>query len=209
MHNRGKFITIEGIEGVGKTTSIEALGTYLKQQGLQVVSTREPGGTSVGEAIRELLLTKDLPGMHADTELMLMFAARAEHLQTVIRPALQAGQWVVCDRFTDATYAYQGGGRGIASQRIAILETWVQAEFRPDLTLLLDGDTELALSRARARNVGDRIEQETIDFFRKVREEYLRRAAQDPARIHIIDASVEPAKVHAQIRGVVDKSLFM
>ncbi len=202
------FITIEGIEGVGKTTCIEALGTYLTQQGLQVVSTREPGGTSVGEAIRELLLRKDLPGMHPDTELMLMFSARAEHVQKVIRPALQAGRWVVCDRFTDATYAYQGGGRGIASHRIDILETWVQAELRPNLTLLLDSETELALSRAKARNAGDRIEQETVDFFCKVREQYLYRAAQEPARIQIIDASVTPAEVHAQIRDVVHRFFF-
>lgn len=208
MRMQGKFITIEGIEGVGKTTSIAALATYLEQQGLHVVCTREPGGTSVGEAIRELLLRRDLPAMQADTELMLMFAARVEHVQSVIRPALQAGHWVVCDRFTDATYAYQGAGRDISNHRIAILEDWVQAGLRPNLTLLLDCETELALTRAKSRNAGDRIEQETAGFFNNVRGEYLRRAAQDPARIHIIDASQAPAEVHAHIRNVVDKLYF-
>ena len=138
-----------------------------------------------------------------------MFAARAEHVQTVIRPALQAGKWVVCDRFTDATYAYQGGGRGIAGHRIAILETWVQADLRPNLTLLLDSQTEIALSRAKARNAGDRFEQEAVDFFRKVREKYLCRAEQEAGRIHIIDASLTLAEVHAQIRDVVHKFFFM
>lgn len=202
-----KFITIEGIEGVGKTTSLDVLCGYLKQRGLQFVRTREPGGAPVSEAIRQLLLSRELPAMHIDTELMLIFAARAEHLHTVIRPALQMGQWVVCDRFTDATYAYQGGGRGIAKQRIAILESWVQAALRPDLTLLLDAGTELALARARSRQASDRIEQETVDFFNKAREAYLRRATDEPERIQVIDATRSPTEVQAQIRKAIDQLL--
>ncbi len=200
-----KFITIEGIEGVGKTTSMDALCGYLKQRGLRFVRTREPGGTPVSEAIRELLLSQDLPAMHMDTELMLIFAARTEHLRTVILPALQMGQWVVCDRFTDATYAYQGGGRGIAHQRIAILESWVQAALRPDLTLLLDAGTELALARARSRQTSDRIEQQAVAFFDKAREEYLRRATEEPERIRVIDASRSLTEVQTQVRKAIDR----
>jgi dTMP kinase len=202
--SRGRFITVEGIEGAGKSTSIETLRTHLEQRGIRVVCTREPGGTQLGEVIRELLLSRDISPMHHDTELLLMFAARAEHLQQVIEPALGQGKWVMCDRFTDATYAYQGGGRGISPDRIAILEQWVQGQLRPDLTLLLDLEVEVGLSRARRRSNKDRIEQETLGFFERVRRTYLSLAAQDPERIRIVDASHTQDQVGVELNTVMD-----
>ena len=166
--------------------------------------TREPGGTQLGEAVRELLLSKDIPAMHPDSELLLMFAARAEHLQQVIEPALDHGEWVVCDRFTDATYAYQGGGRGISPDRIATLEQWVQGPLRPDLTVLLDLDVELGLSRARKRSTEDRFELETLSFFERVRGTYLSLAAQEPERIRIVDAARSQAQVCAELKTLLD-----
>lgn len=205
MPDWGKFITVEGIEGVGKTTHIETIRDCLEQRGLSVLSTREPGGTRVGEAVRELLLAEQLSAMHPDTELLLMFAARAEHLHQVIMPALKAGTWVVCDRFTDATYAYQGSGRGIAQQRIAVLEQWVQDELRPNLTLLLDADVETGLSRIKARRAADRFEAETVAFFDRVRRGYLQRAAQEPDRFCLIDASRPLAAVGASIIEALER----
>jgi dTMP kinase len=202
--SRGRFITVEGIEGAGKTTSIETLRTHLEQCGIRVVYTREPGGTRLGEVIRELLLSRDISPMYHNTELLLMFAARAEHLLRVIEPALGQGEWVVCDRFTDATYAYQGGGRGISSDRIATLEQWVQGKLRPDLTLLLDLEVEVGLSRARRRSNKDRIEQETLGFFERVRRTYLSLAAQDPERIRIVDASHTQDRVGAELKTIMD-----
>jgi dTMP kinase len=202
--SRGRFITVEGIEGAGKTTSIETLRTHLEQCGIRVVYTREPGGTRLGEVIRELLLSRDISPMYHNTELLLMFAARAEHLLRVIEPALGQGEWVVCDRFTDATYAYQGGGRGISSDRIATLEQWVQGKLRPDLTLLLDLEVEVGLSRARRRSNEDRIEQETLGFFERVRRTYLSLAAQDPERIRIVDASHTQDRVGAELKTIMD-----
>ena len=202
--SRGIFITVEGIEGAGKTTTIETLCTHLEHQGIRVVNTREPGGTQLGEAVRELLLSKEIPPMHPDTELILMFAARAEHLQQVIEPALDNGEWVVCDRFTDATYAYQGGGRGIPPDRIATLEQWVQGSLRPDLTVLLDLDVELGLSRARRRSIEDRFELEALSFFERVRRIYLSRAAQDPERFRIVDASHSQGQVCAELKTLMD-----
>jgi dTMP kinase len=202
--SRGRFITVEGIEGAGKTTSIEILRTHFEQRGIRVVYTREPGGTELGEVIRELLLSRDISPMVHDTELLLMFAARAEHLMRVIEPALAQGEWVVCDRFTDATYAYQGGGRGISSDRIATLEQWVQGQLRPDLTLLLDLEVDVGLSRARRRSHEDRIEQETLGFFERVRRTYLSLAAQDPERIRIVDASRTQAQVGVKLKTVID-----
>ncbi len=205
--DRGKFITVEGIEGAGKSTAIGALCAYLEQLDLKVVRTREPGGTTIGEAIRQLLLSTDLPSMHVDTELLLMFAARAEHVNKVIRPALWDGKWVVCDRFTDATYAYQGAGRGIARTRIAVLEQWVLDDLSPDLTLLLDVDVATGLSRAKGRGDGDRFEQETLTFFDKIRNEYLNLAHSDPDRFQVIDAAAAPEKVSAQIKAAIEEFL--
>ncbi|WP_090203853.1 dTMP kinase [Ectothiorhodospira magna] len=186
---RGRFICLEGIEGVGKSTHLNTVIAHLQARGITAVSTREPGGTVLGEAIRTLLLSQDFPPMHGDTELLLMFAARAEHLQRVILPHLAAGTWVVSDRFTDATYAYQGGGRGIAQTRITQLENWVQGTLRPDLTIVLDTQVSTGLSRAGKRGDSDRFEQETLEFFQRVSAAYQQRVAQDPARYLVVDAS--------------------
>ncbi len=185
---RGRFITLEGIEGVGKSTQAAFLAEHLRAGGRDVVATREPGGTSIGDRIRSILLDPAGEGPAEDTELLLMFAARAEHLARVIRPALAAGQWVVCDRFTDATYAYQGGGRGIAAERIERLENWVQGDLRPDRTFLLDLPVEEGLRRARGDRDGDRFEREQRDFFERVRRIYLERARAEPERYRVIDA---------------------
>ena len=185
---QGKFITVEGIEGVGKTTNMEFIHQQLLASGRDVVVTREPGGTPLGEAIRGLLLDPRYTGMDPTCELQLMFAARAEHLARVIRPALQQGQWVLCDRFTDATYAYQGGGRGIDKTIIARLEELVQGDFRPDLTLLLDVPVEVGLARAGQRGGLDRFEQEKRAFFERVRAAYLDMAREHPQRYRVIDA---------------------
>ena len=207
MSQRGLFITVEGIEGVGKSTNIDFIRRTLERAGKSVIVTREPGGPEVSEAIRNVLLSPDLPGMHADTELLLMFAARAEHLHRRILPALDQGQWVVCDRFTDATYAYQGGGRGIDTARIATLETFVQGELRPDLTILLDTDVATGLARAKNRSDADRFEQETVDFFERVRTTYLDMAAAHPARYRIIDASRPLDAVQTALGEVLQAAL--
>ena len=203
----GRFITIEGIEGVGKTTNIEFIHSLLKGVGRDVVLTREPGGTPIGEDVRGLLLGHKHDGMSDDTELLLMFAARAEHLDKVIRPALAEGKDVLCDRFTDATYAYQGGGRGIAVEHIAVLENWVQGELRPDLTLLLDVPVAVGLERAGKRSAPDRFEKEKHDFFERVREMYLQRAKAEPKRYRIIDASQPLDDVQSQIRTALQADL--
>lgn len=186
---RGKFITVEGSEGVGKTTNINHVRARLEEQGVEVVQTREPGGTALGEEVRELLLDHRHTGMSQDAELMLMFAARAEHLAQVIIPALDAGKWVLCDRFTDASHAYQGGGRGIPTERIAALEQWVQKGLQPDFTLLLDIEPEIGLERAGRRGALDRFEKEEIEFFHRVRATYLERAQQYPDRFRVVDTS--------------------
>ncbi|GMQ77292.1 MAG: dTMP kinase [Gammaproteobacteria bacterium] len=201
MADRGRFITVEGIEGAGKSTQMAVIGEFLDQQGIRVVVTREPGGTHLSEAVRELLLDPDNRGMSADTELLLVFAARAEHLHKVIRPALEAGDWVLSDRFTDATFAYQGGGRGIAAARIAVLEEWVQNGLRPDLTLLLDVPVEAGLARIAGRGQPDRFEREDREFFQRIRASYLQRAAAEPRRFRRIDAS---APVEQVSRSVLD-----
>ena len=207
MSNRGCFITVEGTEGVGKTTNMDYTLELLQKAGIEVVTTREPGGTEIGEEIRSLLLGHKHDGMHDDTELMLMFAARAEHIAQVIRPALEQGKWVMCDRFTDATYAYQGGGRGIDMQRIAALENWVQGELRPDLTLLLDVPVEIGLERAGKRSAPDRFEKEKHDFFEKVRAMYLQRAREEAERFRIIDASQALDDVRKQLQQVLTEFL--
>lgn len=196
---KGLFITFEGVEGGGKTTNIEYIAEKIAETGQEFVLTREPGGTKVGEAIRSTLLSKDLPEMHHDTELLLMFAARAEHIQRVILPALEAGKWVLCDRFTDASYAYQGGGRGIDISRIATLENWVQGDLRPDYTFLFDLDAETGLARAKNRGETDRFEQQHVDFFNKVRQQYLTMADANKDRYRIIHAQHDLETVQQQI----------
>ena len=196
----GKFITLEGIEGVGKTSNLNYIKQQLEAAGHDCVVTREPGGTSLGESLRELLLSHSDENMSADAELLMMFAARAEHLAKVIRPALEGGKTVLCDRFTEATYAYQGGGRQLDVNKISDLETWVQGELRPDLTVVLDAPVEVGRARAGRRSAPDRIEKERDDFFERVREAYIELSQQHPQRICLIDASVELDAVQAQIR---------
>jgi dTMP kinase len=200
---QGKFITVEGIEGVGKSTNMEFIQQRLLASGKDVVVTREPGGTPLGEAIRGLLLDASYTGMDSTCELQLMFAARAEHLARVIRPALQRGQWVLCDRFTDATYAYQGGGRGIAIDIIARLEELVQGDFRPDMTLLLDVPVEVGLARAGQRGELDRFEQEKVEFFERVRAAYLSMANEHPHRYRVIDAGQPLEQVQQQLAALL------
>lgn len=184
----GFFITLEGPEGAGKSTNRDHLAQRFRERGLDVVLTREPGGTPLAERIRELLLTPVDEPMASDAELLLVFAARAQHLVQVIRPALARGAVVLCDRFTDATYAYQGGGRGLSAERIEQLESFVQGEMRPDLTLIFDLPVEIGLSRAAARGRLDRFEQEGLRFFEAVRSAYLERARRVPQRYRVIDA---------------------
>nr|WP_251702174.1 dTMP kinase [Pseudomonas boanensis] len=193
------FITLEGPEGAGKSTNRDYLAERLRSAGKEIVLTREPGGTPLAERIREILLTPSDESMAADTELLLVFAARAQHLHTVIRPALARGAIVLCDRFTDATYAYQGGGRGLSAERIALLESFVQGDLRPDLTLVFDLPVDVGLARAAARGRLDRFEQEHRDFFESVRRTYLQRAAQAPQRYRIIDSSVPLADVQRSL----------
>lgn len=204
---RGKFITVEGIEGAGKSCNLEFIRKLLEAAGRPVLYTREPGGTPLGEEIRHLLLGHRHTGMAEDTELLLMFGARAEHLAQKINPALKQGQWVLCDRFTDASYAYQGGGRGIDWQRIQTLEQWVQQALRPDLTLLLDLPVDIGLARAGKRSTPDRFEREARQFFERVRAAYLKIAEREPIRVKVIDASVSLPQVQAQIQTVLDKIL--
>ncbi len=203
----GLFITLEGPEGAGKSTNREYLAERLREQGVDVLLTREPGGTPLAERIRELLLDPSDEPMAADTELLLVFAARAQHLQQVIRPALAKGCVVLCDRFTDATYAYQGGGRGLSIERIAQLEQFVQGELRPDLTLIFDLPVEVGLARAAARGRLDRFEQEGRGFFEAVRQAYLQRAAQAPQRYRVLDAGQTLAQVQADIDALLPSLL--
>jgi len=203
----GLFITLEGPEGAGKSTNREYLAERLREQGVDVLLTREPGGTPLAERIRELLLDPSDEPMAADTELLLVFAARAQHLQQVIRPALARGSVVLCDRFTDATYAYQGGGRGLSIERIAQLEQFVQGELRPDLTLIFDLPVEVGLARAAARGRLDRFEQEGRGFFEAVRQAYLQRAGQAPQRYRVLDAGQTLAQVQADIDALLPSLL--
>jgi dTMP kinase len=203
----GVFITIEGIEGVGKSTAIKTAVDFLERHGLPVTRAREPGGTEIAEAIRQLLLSHYSEPMIPLTELLLMFAARAQHIEHVIKPALAAGQWVVCDRFSDASFAYQGGGRGLAMGTIANLAEWVQGDLTPTLTLLLDAPVEMALARIQARGKTDRIEQEAVSFFERVREAYLELARSHPERIKLVDASVPEAVVATQIEAILARYL--
>ena len=200
---QGCFITLEGTEGVGKSTNLAFIESMLAEAGVRFALTREPGGTPLAEELREMLLSPREETVADDAELLMVFAARAQHLQTVIKPALNDGQWVLCDRFTDATFAYQGGGRGLDQSLILDLEQRVQKGLQPDLTLLLDVPVEIGLARAAKRGALDRFEQEQVSFFERVRAAYLQRAADDPQRFAVIDASVSLADVQAQIRKVM------
>ena len=204
---KGLFITLEGGEGAGKSTCIPLVEEQIRRAGHDVMLTREPGGTELAERIRELLLTPGDTKIHDDTELLLMFAARAQHINEKILPALQQGIFVLCDRFTDATYAYQGGGRGIAKERIAQLEQWVQGDLRPDLTLLFDIPVETGLARANNRSEPDRFEQEEAAFFDRVRSAYLAAANAEPQRFRVIDASQPLDAVTAQLSGAISAFL--
>lgn len=199
----GRFITVEGVEGAGKSTLIDALRRCLEDRDLDVVVTREPGGTRLGEAIREILLDEQQREMVPEAELLLMFAARAQHVKERIRPALAAGQWVVCDRFTDATYAYQGYGRGLDAERIAQLEAWLQDGLRPDLTLLLDLPVDEGMARTGGRSGPDRFERENRDFFEQVRRGYLALAEAEPKRFKTVDASQTRDEVRRAVEEIV------
>ncbi|MCY1279295.1 Thymidylate kinase [compost metagenome] len=203
----GLFITLEGPEGAGKSTNRDYLAERLREHDVEVVLTREPGGTPLAERIRELLLAPSDEPMAADAELLLVFAARAQHLAQVIRPALARGAVVLCDRFTDATYAYQGGGRGLSEARIAELERFVQGELRPDLTLVFDLPVEVGLARAAARGRLDRFEQEGRAFFEAVRQTYLRHAAAAPTRYRIVDAAQPLAQVQQALDALLPQLL--
>ncbi len=207
MISRGLFITVEGGEGVGKSTNIEYLEQHLKSQGVDLVLSREPGGTPLAENIRRLLLQVGDEPVSEITELLLMFAARAQHIQQVIEPALAAGHWVLCDRFTDATYAYQSGGRGMAAATVQQLERLVQGELRPDYTLLLDAPVEVGMQRARGRGELDRFEREQLDFFHRVRDTYLKLAEESSGRYRIIDASLPLDQVQTQLDKVCSELL--
>lgn len=198
---RGKFITLEGIDGAGKSTHLSWFADRIRAHGHKVVVTREPGGTPLGEKLRELLLSQS---MHIETETMLMFAARREHMAQVILPSLAAGRWVISDRFTDATFAYQGGGRGLGREKLAVLEQWVQEGFQPDLTLYFDLPIEVARQRLAATNGAlDRFERENAGFFGRVRSAYLERAGSDPARMQVIDASQSLANVKESLDIII------
>ena len=203
----GTLITIEGVEGAGKSTVMNRIASWLEQHGHLEVRTREPGGTELAEAIRDILLdrhNKDLAGL---TELLLMFAARAQHLEQLIRPALERGDTVLCDRFTDATWAYQGGGRGLPAAQIAALEELVHGDLQPDLTLLLDLPVRDGLARASRRSASDRFESESVAFFERVRQNYLERAAANQQRFVVIDAAPQPRKVWALIEAALQERL--
>ena len=207
-NKQGLFITIEGGEGVGKSTNIAFIAQQLQQRGIDLQLTREPGGTALAEQIRSLLLTPqaaDADKMHHNTELLLVFAARAQHLESVIKPALAEGRWILCDRFTDATYAYQGGGRGISKSRIGELENWVQGKLRPDFTILLDAPVEVGMQRASERGELDRFEREQQQFFEAVRQAYLAQAAANPKRYRVVDASLPLAQVQKQLLAVINE----
>jgi dTMP kinase len=201
--SRGKFITLEGGEGVGKTTNLAFIRDYLKQHNIPVIVTREPGGTVLAEKIRHLLLDKDSEVISEHAELLLIFAARAQHIMHVIEPALAQGEWVLCDRFTDATYAYQGGGRNMRISTIQWLENLIQGSLRPDLTVLLDAPVEVGIERARSRSAFDRFEAEKISFFEHVRRAYLLQAELYPERIKIIKANQPLVDVQRAIANII------
>jgi len=199
---QGKFITLEGIDGAGKTTHLSWLAGVLRERGIAVTVTREPGGTQTGERLRELLLDR-AQRLQPETETLLMFAARREHLEQVIVPALRAGNWVLCDRFTDATFAYQGGGSGVPWERIQALEQWVQGGLQPDVTVFFDVMPQVGRSRSSRIKSPDRFEQEDEAFYQRVREGYLRRAREHPSRIRVVDAGADLPEVRKQLDEIV------
>ena len=203
----GKFLTLEGVEGVGKTTNLSFIADYIKSAGKEVVITREPGGTKIAETIRGLLLDHDEEPLCDESELLLMFAARAQHLKNVIVPALESGKWVVCDRFTDATYAYQGGGRHFKMNDISWIENFVQKGLVPDQTVLLDLSVDIGLQRAASRSEPDRFESEKKVFFENVRQVYLDRAKAEPNRFYVVDASQNLEQVQKCISSYLDTML--
>jgi len=196
---KGLLITLEGIEGAGKSTAVDFIEDFLTKEGHDVIKTREPGGTVIGEQIREILLKNENYTLTYDTELLLVFSARAQHIQEVILPALSSGKIILCDRFTDASYAYQGGGRGIDASRINLLEKWVQGDLRPNLTLLFDLDVSIGMQRTKKRSDADRFEREEINFFEKIRNTYLERAKNEPQRFRIINSASSLESVKEQI----------
>jgi len=196
---KGLFITLEGIEGAGKSTAVDFIEDFLTKEGHDVIKTREPGGTVIGEQIREILLKNENYTLTYDTELLLVFSARVQHIQEVILPALSSGKIILCDRFTDASYAYQGGGRGIDASRINLLEKWVQGDLRPNLTLLFDLDVSIGMQRTKKRSDADRFEREEINFFEKIRNTYLERAKNEPQRFRIINSASSLESVKEQI----------
>ncbi|MFZ5541739.1 MAG: dTMP kinase [Pseudomonadota bacterium] len=202
MTERPRFITFEGIDGAGKSTQIDFVAARLRERGVDVVVTREPGGTAIGEALRELVLRRP---MSARTETLLVFAARAQHLDELILPALAAGRWVVCDRFTDATYAYQSGGRGVPETAIEALERWVHPDLQPDLTFLFDVPPEVAAQRLSAARAADRFEAEQLDFFARVRATYLERARRFPTRFVVLDGTQPPEVVRARLVDALNR----
>ncbi|MBV6324308.1 dTMP kinase [Duganella violaceipulchra] len=204
--HRGKFITFEGIDGAGKSTHIAFVGDYLKARGVDLVSSREPGGTPLGEKLRELVLHEK---MHLETEALLMFASRREHIAQVIEPALHGGAWAISDRFTDASFAYQGGGRGMDLAKLEALEQWVHPHLQPDLTLLFDVPLEVARARLDATRSLDKFEQEKADFFASTRNEYLRRATQFASRFRVIDSTQSIADIQVRIAAILDELLAL
>ncbi len=205
--SRGMFITLEGGEGAGKSTNLAFVREWLQRAGHEVIVTREPGGTELGERVRDILLHSRELEIAPESETLLMFAARAEHIARIIRPALASGKIVLCDRFTDATYAYQGGGRGIPVERIATIENWVQGDLRPDLTLLFDVPVDAGRQRAGQRSEPDRFERENNEFFARVHAAYLARAQNEPGRIRIIDASRSLEDVERQVGQVLEEAM--
>jgi dTMP kinase len=203
----GKFITVEGIEGVGKSTNIDFLSSIIEAKGVSVLRTREPGGTPMAERIRQMLLEHGDEPLPDIAELLLFFASRSLHIDNKIRPALAAGQWVVCDRFTDASRAYQGYGRGLSLDRINILAEWVQEDLRPDLTIILDAPAEVAMERTEKRGEADRLDSEEAGFYRRVRDGYLELAAAEPDRFAVVDASQELEQVQAAIAAEINRLL--
>lgn len=198
---RGRFISLEGVDGAGKTTHLRWLVQFITQRGLPHIVSREPGGTPLAEKLRELLLHDS---MSMDTEALLMFAARQQHLDEVVRPQLTQGNWVICDRFTDASYAYQCGGRGLSTARLAVLEQWVHADLQPDLTLLFDVPPEVSYERVRMARDPDRFEQQDIHFFRRVRDAYLQRAEADPTRFCIVDANRSLDAIQRELQHIME-----
>jgi len=200
MMNAAKFITFEGVDGAGKSTHIPWFAEALQKRGIDVLLTREPGGTPLGEALREILLNQP---MHPETEAMLMFAARLEHVEEVIKPALKRGTWVISDRFSDASFAYQGGGRGVPIEKLEQLEKWVHADLQPNLTLLFDIPIEIARNRLNNNPTLDRFEREQGEFFNKVRNAYLARSKKQPSRFVLIDAGVTPSEVKSNLEKII------